>query len=142
MNDTINLLKECDAGIKMGIEAIDEVLDEVESGALRSFLSEARERHVELKAELQKQLDKYSEHGKEPNAMAKSMSWLKTNMKMAFEPSDQTIASIVTDGCNMGVKNLNKYLNEYTQASEPSKELTKKLIDLEEKLAIDIRRFL
>ena len=142
MNDTINLLKECDAGIKMGIEAIDEVLDEVESGALRSFLSEARERHVELKTELQKQLDKYSEQGKEPNAMAKSMSWLKTNMKMAFEPSDQTIASLVTDGCNMGVKNLNKYLNEYTQASESSKELTKKLIDLEEKLAIDIRRFL
>ncbi len=142
MNDTIKLLKECDAGIKMGVEAIDEVLDEVRSEDLRSFLSEARERHVELKAELQNQLDKYAECGKEPNAMAKSMSWLKTNMKMAFEPSDQTIASIVTDGCNMGVKNLNKYLNEYVQASEPSKELTKKLIDLEEKLAIDIRRFL
>ena len=142
MNDTINLLKECDAGIKMGIEAIDEVLDEVKSEALRSFLSEARERHVELKAELQNQLDEYDECGKEPNAMAKSMSWLKTNMKMAFEPSDQTIASLVTDGCNMGVKNLNKYLNEYTQASESSKELTKKLIDLEEKLTIDVRRFL
>ena len=61
---------------------------------------------------------------------------------MAFEPTDQTIANLVTDGCNMGVKSLNRYLNQFTEASEPAKEITKKLIDIEEKLAIDIRRFL
>ena len=42
----------------------------------------------------------------------------------------------------MGVKSLNKYLNQFTDASEKAKEITKALIDIEEKLAIDIRRFL
>ena len=54
----------------------------------------------------------------------------------------KTIASLMTDGCNMGVKSLNKYLNKYKAADEVSKDIAKRLINLEEKLAIDIRQFL
>jgi hypothetical protein len=56
--------------------------------------------------------------------------------------SDHTIADLMTDGCNMGVKSLNKYLNQYKAADEKSKDITKRLINLEEKLAVDIRGFL
>ena len=55
---------------------------------------------------------------KEPSVMAKGMSWIKTNMQMAMNESDKTIANIMTDGCNMGIKNLNKYLNEYGDAGQ------------------------
>ena len=79
--------------------------------------------------------------GKEPNPMAKSMSWLKTNVKMAFDESDQTIADLITDGCNMGVKSLSKYLNQYKNANEKSKDIAKNLIILEENLSKDIRQF-
>ncbi|MBQ8177677.1 MAG: hypothetical protein IJ033_00640 [Clostridia bacterium] len=142
MNDTVKLLRECDAGIQMGIESIEEILEEVKSEDLRRFLTEARRKHFEIGEDLKHELDKYADEGKSPNPMAKSMSWLKTNMKMTFDGSDQTIADLITDGCNMGVKGLNRYLNQYTDASENAKELTKRLIDIEEKLAIDIRRFL
>lgn len=142
MNDTIKLLRECDAGIQMGVESIEEVLKSVKSDDLRAFLVEARKKHWDIGEELKKELEKYDDDGKSPSPMAKGMSILKTNMKLAFEPNDATIADLITDGCNMGVKSLNKYLNEYTDASETSKELTKRLIDIEEKLTIDIRRFL
>ena len=42
----------------------------------------------------------------------------------------------------MGVKSLNKYLNQYEAAEEKVKDITKRLINLEEKLAIDIRQYL
>ena len=74
--------------------------------------------------------------------MAKSMSWMKTNVKLAIEDSDKTVADLITDGCNMGVKSLNRYLNQYEAADETSKNIAKDLIQLEEQLAIDIRRFL
>ena len=74
--------------------------------------------------------------------MAKGMSWIKTNVKLVMNESDQTIADLMTDGCNMGVKSLNKYLNQYKAANEKSKDITKRLIKLEEKLVIDIRGFL
>mgnify|MGYP000030150092 CR=1 FL=1 len=74
--------------------------------------------------------------------MAKGMSWMKTNVKLVMNESDKTIADLMTDGCNMGVKSLNQYLNQYEAADEKTKDIAKRLIHLEEKLALDIRRYL
>lgn len=141
-SDTIKLLRECDAGIKMGVASIDDVLDYVYDDTLRKYLTDCREKHEKLKEEIQVLLEQYHDEGKEPNPMAKSMSWMKTNVKLVMNESDETIADLMTDGCNMGVKYLNKYLNQYEAADEKSKDITKRLINLEEKLAVDIRGFL
>lgn len=140
--DTIKLLRECDAGIKMGVEAIDEVIQYVSAPELKQNLETNKSDHEKLKSELQGLLDQYHDDGKDPSAMAKSMSWLKTNVKLAVNESDKTIADLITDGCNMGVKSLNRYLNQYKAADEKSKNIAKQLISLEENLAINIRKFL
>ncbi len=141
-SDTIKLLRECDAGIKMGVASIDDVLDYVHDKTLRKCLVDCKVEHDKLKEEIQTLLDKYHDDGKEPNAMAKGMSWMKTNVKLVMDESDGTIADLMTDGCNMGVKSLNRYLNQYKAADEKTKDITKRLINLEEKLAVDIRCFL
>ncbi len=140
--DTIKLLRECDAGVKMGVSSIDEVLNKVSSSSLKKYLTECKSEHEELKTEINGLLNKYHDDGKEPNSIAKGMSWIKTNMKMGMDSSDKTIADLMTDGCNMGVKSLNQYLNQYKAADEVSKDITKRLINLEERLAVDIRSFL
>lgn len=140
--DTIKLLKECDAGVKMGTSSIDEVIDYVGDDNLKRLLSDCKREHSKLDGEIDSLLDKYHDDGKEPNPMAKSMSWMKTNMKLMLNESDETIADLMTDGCNMGVKSLNKYLNKYAAADEVSKDIAKRLINLEEKLAVDIRGYL
>ena len=140
--DTIKLLRECDAGVKMGITSIDDVLDHVQSEAFHKKLTVCREEHDRLQGEIQKLLGKYHDEGKNPNPIAKGMSWMKTNMKLGMEDSDATIADLMTDGCNMGVKSLNRYLNQYEAADEVSKDICKRLINLEEKLTIDIRQYL
>ena len=140
--DTIKLLRECDAGVKMGISSIDDVLKFVKSEEMRKILNENRESHCRLDKDLQVLLDNYHDDGKEPNKMAKGMSWIKTNMKLVVNESDHTIADLMTDGCNMGVKSLNKYLNEYKAADEKSKDICKRLINLEEDMIIQMRQFL
>ncbi len=140
--DTINLLRECDAGVKMGVATIDEVVDYVNNKELRDSLIRCKDQHEKLRTEIEALLDDYHDQGKEPNPMAKGMSWVKTNMKLAMNESDQTIANLMTDGCDMGVKSLNKYLNQYKAADEKSKSAAKKIIALEEKLTADIRKFL
>ena len=67
---------------------------------------------------------------------------MKTNVKLAMDMSDSTVAELMTDGCNMGVKSLSRYLNQYQAADVTSKEIAKGLIRLEEQLALDLRRFL
>ena len=140
--DTVKLLRECDAGVKMGIASIDDVIKYVSSDKLEKRLEDCKNEHEKLNGEIQDQLSRYRDTGKDPNPVAKGMSWVKTTMKLAVNESDQTIAELMTDGCNMGVKSLNKYLNEYKAADEKSKDMAKRLINIEEKLAIDIRSYL
>ncbi len=140
--DTIKLLRECDAGVKMGVSSIEDVVGYVKSDDFRRYLTDCKAEHDKLDEELQQLLDKYQDEGKDPNPIAKSMSWMKTNIKLVVNESDNTIADLMTDGCNMGVKSLNRYLNEYKAADEVSKDICKRLINLEEQLAIDIRQFL
>ena len=91
---------------------------------------------------LQKCLDKYHDDGKEPAATAKIMSWVKTNVKFGEEDSDRTAADLITDGCNMGIKSLYKYLHQYKAANKETKDLTTKLIRAEETLVQDLREYL
>ncbi|MBQ9116935.1 MAG: hypothetical protein IJY04_07915 [Clostridia bacterium] len=140
--DTVKLLRECDAGVKMGISSIDDVMDSVKSEELKRYLKECRAEHDKLNEEIEKLLEKYKDDGKQPDPIAKGMSWIKTNVKLAMSDSDATVAELMTDGCNMGVKSLNRYLNQYEAADEVSKDIAKRLINLEERLAIDIRSFL
>ena len=140
--DTIKLLRECDAGIKMGVSSIEDVLDHVKNKDLRTHLTRCRDEHNALKSDIQKELGRFHDDGKDPNPIAKGMSWIKTNVKLGMDDSDKVVADLLTDGCNMGVKSLNKYLNQYEAADEVSKDIAKRLINLEEKLAVDIRSFL
>ena len=140
--DTIKLLRECDAGIKMGISSIDDVLDYVSLDEFKEKLKNSKSEHEKLQIEIDKLLEKYHDDGKEPNPMAKGMSWVKTNVKLAINDSDATVADLMTQGCDMGVKSLSQYLNQYAAADEVSKDIAKRLIALEEKLGKDIRGYL
>ena len=140
--DTISLLRECDAGIKMGVASIDEVRPYARDAGLRNALTDCKRQHEQLKDELQSALDRFGDGGKDPNPIAKGMSWLKTNVKLGVDLSDGTIADLMTDGCNMGMKSLTRYLNEYEAADESAKTLAKKLIAQEAHLVGEMRHYL
>ena len=116
--DTVKLLRECDAGVEMGVSSISDVLERVENPKMKEMLSSCKLSHEKLGLEISKSLSAYGDGGKSPNPIAKSMSWMKTNAELSFRPSDKTVASLMTDGCNMGIKSLNRYLNQYKAADE------------------------
>jgi len=140
--DTIKLLRECDAGVKMGISSIDDVLKNVRDEGFKKLLTKCKNEHDKLESEIGEELLKYEDEGKEPAIMAKGMSWIKTNVMLSIDESDETVADLMTDGCNMGIKSLNKYLNKYKAADEVSKDIAKRLINLEEELCVNIREYL
>ncbi len=140
--DTVRLLRECDAGVKMGVAAIDDVLKYVKDERLREILTKSREEHTRLGRELDSLLASCHDDGKEPSPIAKGMSWMKTNMKLVMHESDATVADLITDGCDMGVKSLSRYLNQYAAASEEAKDIAKKLIAMEEDLGKGMRDYL
>ena len=54
--DTIKLLRECDAGIKMGTASIGEVLEKTTNEKLKKLLETCKEGHEKLKEEIPRQL--------------------------------------------------------------------------------------
>lgn len=140
--DTIRLLRECDEGVKMGISSIEDVLGHTHSDKLERCLTDCKKEHEALHTELQELLQRYHDEGKDPPAIASVMSELMTKMKLALHDSDAEIADLMTEGCNMGVKSLSKYLNQYAAADEASKGMARRLIVLESDLAVDLRGYL
>lgn len=140
--DTIKLLRECDAGVKMGVSSIEDVLPDVKNSDLEKLLADCKDKHNILSEDIEKLLCEYHDDGKDPNPIAQSMSWIKTNFKLATDKSDNTIAELMTDGCDMGVKSLSRYLNQYAAADERSKDIAMRLINLEADLSSELREFL
>ncbi len=140
--DTVRLLRECDQGVKMGISSIDDVSGYVSSDSLKSILRKSKSDHESLERDIEDELLRYGDEGKSPNPIVKGMSWVRANAMLVMNSSDGTVADLMTDGCNMGVKSLSRYLNQYAAADETSKNITKKLIRIEEQMSQDMRDFL
>ena len=142
MTDTESLLKECDAGTKTAVNSIKEVLDNIKSEELLNLLTNSLSEHEDIGNEIAETLRENGCHGKDPNPMARVMSWMKINFKILEKGDDKTIAALMLDGCNMGVKQLSAYINEYADADDMSKRLAKRLINCEEKLAKELKIYL
>ena len=141
-DDTIKLLRECNAGIKMGVTSLNDVLDHVNDTHMRDILQESKNVHEKLGDETHKFLNEYHDQGKEPAVTARMMSWMKTNVRLGGEESDRTVADLITDGCNMGVKSLYRYLLQYPAASASVQKLAEKVIAEEEHMIKEMREYL
>ncbi len=140
--DTVYLLQECDAGTKMAVKSLDDVIDRVESPRLKSLLVESRQQHTRIGSEIHSLLRNSGEEEKDPSPLAKGMSAVKTGWKMGMDDSDATVAGLITDGCSMGIKSLSQYLNEYSAADEHARGLCRTLISIEDQLVSDLRSYL
>ena len=141
-DDTIKLLNECNAGIKMGVQGVKEVIDDAQDKQLLDILNKYLKEHERLGNKTHEYLNKFHDSDKEPNPIATAMSWIKINVKMLQGNKDEQIADLMIDGCNMGIKSIARYLNKYPAALPEVKELADDVIKLEENFALDLRKFL
>lgn len=141
-SDTVELLKQCNSGSKMAVNALDEVLPMVDSAKMRDLLRDNKAHHAELGNKLHALIEAEGAREEDPPLMAKVMSDVSIGAKLIMHPNDKEIASIITDGCNMGIKSVNEYLNKYEAASGEAKRVSGELIDLEQQLMGDLTQYL
>ncbi len=142
LTDSEELLKETDAGCKTAVNSIEAVLDRTDNPALHRLLTEGLKTHQRLGDEIGGMLREHGDEGKEPNPMARGMAQMKIDMKMLIEPTDHTIATLMMDGCNMGIQKLSEYINQYNGADEKVKQMAERLISAEQKFMDELREFL
>ena len=140
--DTVELLKECDAGCKMAIDSMEQISKFVTDDQLKSLIQKYNGEHIKMKEDIHRMLNNIGAEGKEPNLMAKASSWLQSEVKMTMNCDSKQAAHLLTDGCNMGVTSLCEYKNAYKAADEKSVAICEDLCDIETRMATDLQKFL
>lgn len=140
--DTIRLLRECNAGVKTGTNCIQRILKDVKNHELRNILQESLQEHKSVGNRTHEMLNELKAEEKDPHPCARCMSTCKINMKMCMSRQDYTAAALIHDGCNMGIRTLCKYLNQYPAADERAKQLAQDLVDIEARLMVELRPYL
>lgn len=140
--DSINLLKECNAGCKSATSSMEQVMEYVKDQKLLSLIKEYNDKHIKIGDRCHVLLNEVNESEKDPNKLAMTMAEMGTGIKLTVDDSVHKIASVLIDGCNMGIKSLSGYLNKYCAADENSTNLTHLLVNLEEEFRRDLLAFL
>lgn len=140
--DSICLLKECDAGCKMATESMEQILDYVSDERLKEIIKKYNKEHIDLGEEIHQLLNQQGEESKEPNPMAKIFSKISSDIKMMVNADAHQAASILIDGCNMGIKSLSEYKNRYKEADMKSVSMCEKLQHIEKEMVNDLQVFL
>lgn len=140
--DTVKLLKECNAGCKSATNSMEQVQPFISNEKFKAIIDNYNNKHIQIGDECHQLLNQTGEDEKDPKASAKIFSWISTELKLMVNDDTKKIADIMVDGCNMGIKSLSKYLNQYTSASSESIDLVKRLITLEKDFMNDLLGFL
>lgn len=140
--DTMNLLKECNAGCKSATNSMEQVMPYIENENLKSTINKYNQMHIDIGDKCHLMLNECNEEEKDPPVMAKAFSWISTEMKLMINDDTHKIADIMLDGCNMGIKSVSEYINKYKAASLESINLSKNLVKLEQDFMNDLLPFL
>ena len=141
-NDTVKLLRECNAGCKSATNSMEQVLRYLDNEDLKMLIDEYNDKHIKLGDECHQMLNELDEEEKDPDKMAKTFSWISIEVKLMMDGNSQKIAELMIDGCNMGIKSLSKYINQYKNASNKSVDLAKRLIKIEQEFMNELLKYL
>ncbi len=141
-DDTTNLLKECNAGIKMAVKSLSEVEPKISDPHMLEEIKKSREAHEKLGNKTHEMLNRYGVEDKEPNPVAEMMSWMKINIGVLMNSTDAEISKLMTEGCSMGIQSINKYLNQYENADTDVKNLVDDIVKEEDNLIKKLRQYL
>ena len=140
--DTVELLKECDAGCKMAIDSMEQICKYVTDDQLKSLITKYNADHIKIEEDIHRMLNQMGEEEKSPNPIAKASSWVQSEVKMMMKGDTHQAASLLTDGCNMGIKSLCEYKNSYKAADDKSVNMCEKICNIERKMVEDLQKFL
>lgn len=140
--DTIFLLRECNAGCKSATNSMEQVIPYISNEKLLSIINDYNDKHIKLGDECHQMLNENNEGEKDPKVTAKAFSWISTEMKLIMNNDNHKIADIMIDGCNMGIKSVSKYINKYKAASDGSINLAKKLVKIEQEFMNDMLEYM
>jgi hypothetical protein len=142
MEDNKNALDEVNKGCTIGIEAINNLMDKVDSQEFKKILEKQLKQYDKIEDKIHDIYKNYSE--KDPHEIGivtKAMTDYMANMKTMMDHTDSKIAEILLQGTNMGIIEGKRLLNNKNLDKEV-KELLNEFINNQEIIVEDLKKYL
>lgn len=140
--DTIELLSQINAGCKMAIDSLEQVEKYVDDKRLIDIIKKYNEAHIKIEDTSHQMLNNAGQEGQEPGLLSKTFAQMQASIKLLMKDDVHQAASILTDGCNMGIKSLWEYKNSFKTADAKSVKLCDELCDLEGQMIVELQPLL
>lgn len=144
MEDNVNALDELNKGCKMGMNAINYIIDKVEDKNFEKVLKIQHKGYKNISEEIKKIYDYYTKSSKKPHETSiidKVMTWSGIEMKTMDDTSNSNIAELLLKGTNMGIIEGRKLLNNKNIDQEVHK-LIDKYVSFQEKSVEELKKYL
>lgn len=143
MSENINALDELNKGACMGMDAINFILDKVDSVEFKDSLKLQYDKYKNISEKINEIYSLYNDTDTphETNLLTKTMTWYGIEMKTVMDHSDSKIAELLLKGTNIGIiegrkllnnkkvdAKVNKLIDEYVTMQEDSVENFKKYL--------------
>lgn len=142
MNKNAELLNYVYQNSQMGINTVKQLLEMVDEGEFKDYLSDHLSGYEEINREARELLavNGYDEKGL--STLEKIATYVAVNMKTMTDKGRSHIAQMLIEGSNMGVVQGTKKLNDYQDAEHCAQRLMNKLVKFEEKNMQALKKFL
>ena len=140
--DSIKLLKECNSGCKNATSSMEQVIPYVKEEKLKKIIEDYNKKHIKLGDECHKLLNEAGEEEKDPNQFTKAVASIGTEVKLLIDDGSSKIAELMVDGCNMGIKSLSRFVNQYKGAESKIKDISFEIISIEQDFMNELLAFL
>lgn len=142
MNKNAELLNYVYQNSQMGINTVKQLLEMVDEGEFKDYLSDHLSGYEEINREARELLAVNGYDEKVLSTLEKIATYVAVNMKTMTDKGRSHIAQMLIEGSNMGVVQGTKKLNDYQDAEHCAQRLMNKLVKFEEKNMQALKKFL
>lgn len=130
--------------VKMGADAIINLLPKVEDSRLKSDMSVQMSGYEKFAAQAREELKGLGIEAEEKGFMAKAMAKIGMQMNTMVDTSSSHIAEMMIQGSNMGIIEMNKCINacERGRCEDGAVKLAREILTFEEKNLERMKQYL
>ena len=128
MNETVQLLQDVVRNARTGKDAVEQLMNRAERGAMRDELAKERDAYAVTEREGERALADAGGKAEPTGPLARAGMWVGLQMETLADRSDAHIAEIVIQGATMGVIEMTKSLNAYDAADPHARGLASQFV--------------
>ncbi len=142
MNNPEYILNQLTKGIKMGMDSISTISEQISDKELKNDLKFQYDEYNNILNQVDTELKNYDAFPKELNPMQKAMGWMTIKWSTLDDKSDSKIAEMMLQGLNMGIIEGVKLSNNNKNAEGNIPTILNNFINFQENSIQKLKKYL